>query len=79
MIKIHRMLYMLLLLYWREIYYAINYYGNVFHFQDNPGENSAVLLILFPSPDSSRVTPQLYLSPRVEQWVFNYHCLNLPI
>lgn len=34
--------------------------------KDNLGENSAVLLILFPSPDSSRVTPQLYLSPRVE-------------
>ncbi|XP_062595452.1 BRISC and BRCA1-A complex member 2-like isoform X2 [Saccostrea cucullata] len=46
--------------------------------KDNPGENSAVLLISFPSPDSSRVTPQLYLSPRVERAFGGSSNLRIP-
>ncbi|KAL5008989.1 hypothetical protein ScPMuIL_014570 [Solemya velum] len=34
---------------------------------DNPGKDLALLLITSPSPDSNRVAPQLFLSPRVEQ------------
>ncbi|XP_048737689.1 BRISC and BRCA1-A complex member 2-like [Ostrea edulis] len=46
--------------------------------KDNPGDNSAVLLIAFPSPDSSRVTPQLYLSPRVEHAFGGSSNLRIP-
>ncbi|CAH1791162.1 unnamed protein product [Owenia fusiformis] len=34
--------------------------------KDNPGEDSAVLLVNFSSSEGGRVTSQLYLSPRVE-------------
>jgi hypothetical protein len=36
-------------------------------FQDNPGEDSAVLLVSFQNPEGGKVAPQLFLSPRVER------------
>ncbi|KAI0241907.1 BRISC and BRCA1-A complex member 2 [Lamellibrachia satsuma] len=38
--------------------------------KDNPGEDAAVLLVTYETADGTKVTPQLFLSPRVE------HCLG---
>ncbi|XP_064621350.1 BRISC and BRCA1-A complex member 2-like [Lineus longissimus] len=48
--------------------------------KDNPGEDAAVLLISFHSPDSmnSKITPQLYLSPRVEHCIGGCSSLRVP-
>jgi len=46
--------------------------------KDNPGEDSAVLLASFPSPDSGRVSPQLFLSPRVEKALGGSAALRIP-
>ena len=40
-----------------------------FSSQDNPGEDAAVLLVTYESADGTKVTPQLFLSPRVERYV----------
>ncbi|KAK7104836.1 BRISC and BRCA1-A complex member 2-like [Littorina saxatilis] len=46
--------------------------------QANPGEDQAVLYFTYPSPDSSRVTPVLHLSPRVENALGGATCLRIP-
>lgn len=46
--------------------------------KDNPGDDSAVLLVTFQTPDGSRITPQLYLSPRVEQALGGNAALRIP-
>ncbi|XP_033735949.1 BRISC and BRCA1-A complex member 2-like [Pecten maximus] len=46
--------------------------------KDNPGEDSAVLLVNFPSPNTSRISPQLYLSPRVENALGGSANLRIP-
>ncbi len=53
--------------YTRIIIYYIDENWLMFIFQDNPGEDRAVLLVTFHTPDGTKVTPQLFLSPRVEQ------------
>ena len=50
-----------------QLHRRFMYFKLLCTFQDNPGEDSAILLISFLSPQSSKVTPQLYLSPKVEQ------------
>ncbi|XP_046579861.1 BRISC and BRCA1-A complex member 2-like [Haliotis rubra] len=46
--------------------------------KDNPGEDSAMLLLSLPSPESSRVTPQLFLSPKVEHALGGSSSLRIP-
>jgi BRCA1-A complex subunit BRE len=46
--------------------------------EENQGENSAVLLITYFSPDSHKVTPQLFLSPAVEQALGGSANLRIP-
>lgn len=46
--------------------------------KDNPGEDSAILLISFLSPLSSKVTPQLYLSPKLEHALGGSSNLRIP-
>ncbi|VDH98164.1 BRCA1-A complex subunit BRE [Mytilus galloprovincialis] len=46
--------------------------------KDNPGEDSAILLISFLSPSSSKITPQLYLSPKVEHALGGAANLRIP-
>lgn len=46
--------------------------------KENPGEDSAILLISFQSPFSSKVTPQLYLSPKVEHALGGASNLRIP-
>ncbi|XP_041353802.1 BRISC and BRCA1-A complex member 2-like [Gigantopelta aegis] len=46
--------------------------------KDNPGEDSAVLLLTFQSPEGMRVTPQLFLSPRVENALGGSCSLRIP-
>lgn len=46
--------------------------------KNNPGPNSASLLIIFRPPDASRVIPELYLSPRVERALGGSKTLRIP-
>lgn len=46
--------------------------------RDNPGDDTAVLLLTFNSPDGSRVLPQLYLSPKVEHALGGAANLRIP-
>ncbi|GLG94745.1 BRCA1-A complex subunit BRE [Gryllus bimaculatus] len=45
---------------------------------ENPGENVAILLVTFHSPEGSRITPQLHLSPGVEKALGGAGTLQLP-
>ena len=45
---------------------------------EDSGESAAVLLVTFHSPEGSRITPQLYLSPRVEKALGGSSSLHLP-
>lgn len=44
----------------------------------NPGEDSAILLVSFNSAEGNRITPQLYLSPRVEKALGGAANLRIP-
>lgn len=46
--------------------------------QGNPGEDQAILCLTYSSPDSSRVTPVLRLSPRVENALGGSSQLRIP-
>jgi len=46
--------------------------------KENPGEDTAILQITFPSPDSPRITPQLFLSPRLENALGGNSGLRIP-
>lgn len=46
--------------------------------KDDPGEDSAVLLVMFPYPGASTANPQLYLSPRVENALGGSANLRIP-
>ncbi|KAK7492296.1 hypothetical protein BaRGS_00016393 [Batillaria attramentaria] len=46
--------------------------------QGNPGEDQAILTFTYQSPDSSKVTPELHLSPRVENALGGSSCLRIP-
>lgn len=46
--------------------------------KNNPGPNSASLLITFRPPDASKVTTELYLSPRVERALGGSKTLRIP-
>ncbi|KAK3094100.1 hypothetical protein FSP39_024119 [Pinctada imbricata] len=46
--------------------------------KDNPGTDTSVLLLTLPHPDSARITPQLYLSPRVEHALGGSSSLRIP-
>ncbi|XP_064599787.1 BRISC and BRCA1-A complex member 2-like [Liolophura sinensis] len=46
--------------------------------KDNPGEDSAVLAVCFSNPEGSKITPQLFLSPRVEQALGGSPNLRIP-
>ena len=45
---------------------------------EDSGESAAVLLVTFHPPEGSRITPQLYLSPRVEKALGDSSSLHLP-
>lgn len=45
---------------------------------DDSGESAAVLLVTFHQPEGSRITPQLYLSPRVERALGGSSSFHLP-
>jgi len=45
---------------------------------EDSGESAAVLLVTFHPPEGSRITPQLYLSPRVEKALGGSSSLHLP-
>lgn len=45
---------------------------------ENPGENIAILLVTFHSPEGSRITPQLHLSPGVEKALGGSSTVQLP-
>ena len=45
---------------------------------EDSGERVAVLLVTFHPPEGSRITPQLYLSPRVEKALGDSSSLHLP-
>lgn len=45
---------------------------------ENPDEDSAVLLITFHSADGTKITPQLFLSPRVEEVLGGSTSLRIP-
>ena len=45
---------------------------------EDSGESAAVLLVTFHPPEGSRITPQLYLSPRVEKALGCSSSLHLP-
>jgi len=47
-------------------------------YNGNPGEDSAVLLATFHSPESTRISTQLFLSPRVEQALGGATNLKIP-
>ncbi|XP_045160402.1 BRISC and BRCA1-A complex member 2-like [Mercenaria mercenaria] len=44
----------------------------------DPGEDAALLLVSFNSPEGTRITPQLYLSPRVERALGGSANLRIP-
>ncbi|ELU12901.1 hypothetical protein CAPTEDRAFT_112865 [Capitella teleta] len=46
--------------------------------KDNPGEDSAVLLVSFPNPEGGKGSPQLFLSPRVERALGGAMNLRIP-
>lgn len=46
--------------------------------KENPDEDSAVLLVTFQSPEGTKITPQLFLSPRVEEAVGGSSSLRIP-
>lgn len=46
--------------------------------KDDPGEDTALLLVTFPSPDSVKVTPQLFLSPRIERALGGSSNMRIP-
>lgn len=45
---------------------------------EDSGESAAVLLVTFHPPEGSRITPQLYLSPRVEKALGGSASFHLP-
>lgn len=45
---------------------------------ENPDEDSAVLLITFHSPDGLKITPQLFLSPHIEEALGGSASLRIP-
>jgi len=46
--------------------------------QDNPGPDTAALMVTFYPPNASRVVPCLFLSPRVERMLGDPQLLRLP-
>ncbi|KAK2150929.1 hypothetical protein LSH36_382g03000 [Paralvinella palmiformis] len=46
--------------------------------KDKPGDDVAVLLVTFQSPECSKVTPQLYLSPRIEDVLGDSSVMRIP-
>ncbi|XP_052272392.1 BRISC and BRCA1-A complex member 2-like isoform X2 [Dreissena polymorpha] len=44
----------------------------------DPGEDAALLLVTFNNPEGTRITPQLYLSPRVENGLGGSSQLRIP-
>jgi BRCA1-A complex subunit BRE len=46
---------------------------------EDTGESAAVLLVTFHPPEGSRITPQLYLSPRVEKALGGSSSFHLPL
>lgn len=46
--------------------------------KDNPGPDTAALLVTFYPPNASRVLPSLFLSPRVERMLGGTRSLRLP-
>ena len=38
--------------------------------QNNPGPDTAALLVTFHPPNASKVVPELFLSPRVERYIY---------
>ncbi|XP_066993309.1 BRISC and BRCA1-A complex member 2 isoform X2 [Anabrus simplex] len=45
---------------------------------ENPGENAAMLLVTFHSPEGSRITPQLHLAPSVEKALGSFQLPPFP-
>ena len=45
--------------------------------QNNPGSDTAALLVTFHPPNASKVVPELFLSPRVERFVYCSACYVL--
>nr|XP_006817048.1 PREDICTED: BRCA1-A complex subunit BRE-like [Saccoglossus kowalevskii] len=50
-----------------------------FLIQDDPGEDIAILLMTFQNAGTSKVLPQLYLSPRVEHAIGGASQLRIPV
>ncbi|XP_038075430.1 BRISC and BRCA1-A complex member 2-like [Patiria miniata] len=46
--------------------------------KDNPGEDAAILLVSFQNQEATKVSPQLYLSPRVEHVLGGSASLRIP-
>ena len=60
--------------YLTKVYWAIRgtcvrCHHAIFVPQNNPGPDTAALLVTFHPPNASRVVPSLFLSPRVEKYV----------
>ncbi|XP_033646697.1 BRISC and BRCA1-A complex member 2-like [Asterias rubens] len=47
--------------------------------KDNPGEDAAILLVSFQNQEATKVSPQLYLSPRVEHALGGAASLRIPV
>ncbi|UYV82974.1 BRE [Cordylochernes scorpioides] len=48
------------------------------NWQDNPGKDSALLLVLFHNPEANGITPRLMLSPRVENAFAGHSSHRIP-
>ncbi|XP_022103676.1 BRISC and BRCA1-A complex member 2-like isoform X2 [Acanthaster planci] len=46
--------------------------------KDNPGDDTAILLVSFQNQEATKVSPQLYLSPRVEHVLGGSASLRIP-
>ncbi|PVD26678.1 hypothetical protein C0Q70_14356 [Pomacea canaliculata] len=46
--------------------------------QGNPGPDRAILTFSYSSPDSTRISPELHLSPKIEHALGGSSCLKIP-